>query len=333
MERRSTVTFDRVDVDALLLEGAHCHQVVLPDRPNQPKIPVGAGPRNRGRQQHHAAHAAETFCAPLQRSPFSTVRASRDDSIGTGKMLRKRCIPRLLIALGVCLWVLSVDHTSHVQAFSRQRPLSDPPSPASFDRAAVLRTYCVRCHNQQLRTADLALDTLDLANVGRDAEVVEKVVQKLHMGAMPPPGLPRPDQPTTDAFVSLLETELDRAAELHPNPGRTESLHRLNRAEYQNAIRDLLSLDIDAASLLPADDADIHGFDNMAGLLSVSPALLERYMSAARKVSRLALGIEPAGGRHRYLHRSRFGAARRAGQRRAAVRVAWRYRDSPLLSG
>ena len=112
---------------------------------------------------------------------------------------------------------------------------------------------------------------------------------------MPPPGMPRPDQPTIDAFVSRLEAELDRAADSHPNPGRTESLHRLNRAEYQNAIRDLLALDIDVASLLPADDADIHGFDNIAGLLSVSPALLERYMSAARKVSRLALGMTPAG--------------------------------------
>jgi len=212
-------------------------------------------------------------------------------------MLRKRCIPHLLIAGFACLWVLSVDHSTRVQASSPQTAAVPAPStPVASDRQPTLiATYCVRCHNQKVRTADLALDGIDLGNARRDAEVLEKVVQKLHMGAMPPPGMPRPDQATLDAFVSRLEGELDRAADSHPNPGRTDSLHRLNRAEYQNAIRDLLALDIDVASFLPADDADIHGFDNIAGLLSVSPALLERYMSAARKVSRLALGMAPAG--------------------------------------
>ena len=208
-------------------------------------------------------------------------------------MFRKRWIPQLLVVLVACLWAISAARSGHLHAASPQKQPSGPPSSESSDQAAVLSKYCFRCHNQKLRTADLALDTMNLANVGRDAEVWEKVVAKLHAGAMPPPGLPRPDQPTTDAFVSLLEAELDRVAELHPNPGRTESLHRLNRAEYQNSIRDLLSLDIDTESLLPADDADIHGFDNIAGLLSVSPALIERYMSAARKISRLALGITP----------------------------------------
>ena len=197
------------------------------------------------------------------------------------------------IAVGVCLWVLPAAHYRQVQASTSQRAVSRTPA-APVDRT-LLATYCVRCHNQKLRTADLALDTVDLANAGRDAEVLEKVLQKLHLGVMPPPGLPRPDQRTTDAFVAGLEAELDRAAELHPNPGRTDSLHRLNRAEYQNAIRDLLSMDVDVSSLLPADDADIHGFDNIAGLLSVSPALLERYMSAARKLSNRALGIRAPG--------------------------------------
>jgi hypothetical protein len=196
-----------------------------------------------------------------------------------------RKVPQLVIALVACSWVIWVAHSTHVQA----------ASPGFSDQSAVLGQYCFRCHSQKLRTADLALDGMDLTNVGKDAEAWEKVVRKLHMGAMPPPGLPRADQPTTDALLSLLEAELDRAAELHPNPGRTESLHRLNRAEYQNAIRDLLSLDIDARSLMPADDADLHGFDNIAGLLSVPPALLERYMSAARKISRLALGTSPPG--------------------------------------
>ena len=111
------------------------------------------------------------------------------------------------------------------------------------------------------------------------------------MGAMPPPGLPRPEKAAVDAFLASLETALDTAAARSPNPGRTETLHRLNRAEYQNAIRDLLALDIDTASLLPADDAD--GFDNMASLLSISPALMERYLSTARRVSRLAVGLPP----------------------------------------
>jgi len=146
-----------------------------------------------------------------------------------------------------------------------------------------------------VHAADLALEGLSLENVARNADVWEHVAHRLRTGAMPPAGLPRADQASTDAFVRWLESELDRDAALHPNPGRTDSVHRLNRAEYQNAIRDLLSLDIDAASLLPADDADIQGFDNIAGLLSVSPALLERYMSAARKISRLAVGVRPAG--------------------------------------
>jgi hypothetical protein len=164
---------------------------------------------------------------------------------------------------------------------------------AAPPQETILETYCFRCHNQRLRTAGLSLD-VDLSNVPANPELWEKVVQKLRTGAMPPPGLPRPDPSITDAFVSSLERELDRAAAEHPNPGRTEALHRLNRAEYQNAVRDLLALDLDSTALLPADDADINGFDNSAGLLSVSPVLLERYMSAARKVSRLALGLPPS---------------------------------------
>src|SRR5262249_21109455 len=118
---------------------------------------------------------------------------------------------------------------------------------------------------------------------------------KLRAGAMPPPGAPHPDQKTSGQLVSYLETALERASQREPNPGRTEAFHRLNRAEYHNAIRDLLALDVDVSSLVPADAADQHGFDTMAGVLSMSPVLLERYVSAARRISRLAVGIPPKG--------------------------------------
>ena len=134
-----------------------------------------------------------------------------------------------------------------------------------------------------------------MSDVGGQAEVWEKVLVKLRMGAMPPPGRPRPDPPALDAFVSWLEGELDTAAARHVNPGRTGSVHRLNRSEYQNAIHDLLGLEFDVEPLLPVDDADKNGFDNVASMLSMSPILLDRYLAAARRLSRLALGIPPVG--------------------------------------
>ena len=157
---------------------------------------------------------------------------------------------------------------------------------------AVLDRYCVTCHNGRLRTAGLALDALRVEQVGGHAEAWEKVVRKLRARAMPPAGRPRPDQATYEAVASVLETALDRAAADNPNPGRTAT-HRLNRSEYANAVRDLLDLEVDARALLPPDDADL-GFDNMADILSMSPARLERYLSAARRIARLALG-DPAG--------------------------------------
>ena len=160
---------------------------------------------------------------------------------------------------------------------------------------AVLDRYCVTCHNDRLKTAGLALDALDAGDVAGHAEAWEKVVRKLRTRAMPPAGRPRPDRATYNAAATALETALDRAAAADPNPGRTTA-HRLNRTEYANAIRDLLALEVDGRALLPPDDADL-GFDNMADILSVSPALLERYLSAARKISRQALGdpgMEPA---------------------------------------
>ena len=126
----------------------------------------------------------------------------------------------------------------------------------------------------------------------RPSAVWEKVIRKLSADQMPPPGRPAPDKPHKDALVSWLVTEIDRDATAHPNPGRTESVHRLNRAEYHNAVRDLLALDLDVSELLPADDMS-YGFDNMAGVLRITPSLLDRYVAAARKISRGAIG-DPA---------------------------------------
>ena len=153
--------------------------------------------------------------------------------------------------------------------------------------AQVLRQYCFACHNERARIGGLALDTLDLAHVAARVDVWEQVVRKIRTGAMPPAGRPRPDAATSDAVATWLEAELDRASRERPNPGRP-TLHRLNRSEYRNAVRDLLAVDVDA-SLLPADNA-AYGFDNNADALTLSSALTERYLGAAAKISKMALG-------------------------------------------
>jgi mono/diheme cytochrome c family protein len=168
-----------------------------------------------------------------------------------------------------------------------QAPVAQGFSPATT--AAVLAKYCITCHNEKRKTAGLAIDTLDLQRVGAHAEVWEKVARKFRTHEMPPPGAPRPDAATYAAVTAHLEGALDAAAAAMPNPGRVP-VHRLNRAEYANAIRDLLGLDIDSRGVLPADDSDQEGFDNVASVLTVSPALLENYLSAARMISRLAVG-------------------------------------------
>jgi hypothetical protein len=164
---------------------------------------------------------------------------------------------------------------------------------AAVSHQAVVKEYCVTCHNARTKSGDLVLDGLAASNVGANPEVWEKVVRKLRVGAMPPTGARRPDRGTYSDLIAWLETELDRSAAGHPNPGRP-MLHRLNRAEYQNAIRDLLALDVNIAASLPPDDAG-HGFDNMADLLGVSPVLLEAYLSAATEISALALGDPESG--------------------------------------
>ena len=165
-----------------------------------------------------------------------------------------------------------------------------PQSPAP-DQRAFLDQYCVGCHNQRAKTAGLMLDKMDIAQVPQNAEVWEKVVRKLRAGMMPPSGARRPDRPTIEGFATRLEAELDRSAAAKANPG-APALHRLNRIEYANSIRDLLSLEIDATVLLPADDSS-SGFDNNADSLGVSPALMDRYLAAASKISRQAVG-DPA---------------------------------------
>src|SRR5438477_7902827 len=164
-----------------------------------------------------------------------------------------------------------------------------PPAPR-----AVLDQYCVTCHNEKLHTAGLALDTLDVANPARNAETWEKVIEKLRAGSMPPAGRPRPDAATYHSVATWLENEIDRAWAASPNPGRINAVHRLNRTEYQNAIRDLFALDIDVKSLLPGDETADGSFDNFATSLSISTVHLERYMSVARQVTRLATGLPPA---------------------------------------
>jgi hypothetical protein len=153
-------------------------------------------------------------------------------------------------------------------------------------RRATLDQFCVTCHNQRLNTAGLALDRLDLDNVSKDAEAWEKVVRKLRLGVMPPEGAPRPDRLKYDELIESLEKALDASA--RRTAGRP-LLHRLNRTEYANAIRDLFGLDVDVASLLPPDDAAF-GFDNVAEALGSSPALMQAYLAAARKISSIVVG-------------------------------------------
>ena len=168
-------------------------------------------------------------------------------------------------------------------------PQLSSASASAVQPRAFLDQYCVTCHGGRVKAAGLLLDQLDLSQVAQQPDVWEKVVRKLRTGMMPPPGNPRSDEATIAQVQGWLEAALDGAAKRTPNPGRTDSYHRLNRAEYRNVIRDLLSLDVDVSALLPADDSS-YGFDNIAGVLKVNQTGLERYLSAARKVSRLAVG-------------------------------------------
>jgi mono/diheme cytochrome c family protein len=170
-----------------------------------------------------------------------------------------------------------------------------PSAPTLTPQRALLDKYCLTCHTAAAKSrgaVPVALDGLNLTDIGADAAVWEQAVRKMRAGLMPPAGAPRPDKAAHDDLATWLERELDAHAARHPNPGRTEPLHRLNRTEYRNAIRDLLDLEIDVAALLPPDDSS-YGFDNIAGVLKLSPTLMERYLNAAQKVSRVAVGTPP----------------------------------------
>ena len=191
------------------------------------------------------------------------------------------------ILVASVLWIASLS----VALPRAEAPQSAPPRPAAsaetLDRSVVDK-YCVTCHNQRLKTGGLTLDTPDLANVAAHPDVWEKVIRKVEAGMMPPAGVPRPDAATKKALVANLEGVLDRAAKASPNPGRP-LVHRLNRAEYANAIRDLLAVDLDVSAMLPPDDSSA-GFDNNADVLGLSPVLLESYLTAAERISALAVG-------------------------------------------
>lgn len=152
----------------------------------------------------------------------------------------------------------------------------------------LIEKYCTACHNAKMSSGGTALDGIRAAHVAADAATWEKVLRKVRSGEMPPPQLARPSADASQAFVIWLERELDRSAAKRPNPG-APVIHRLNRAEYSNAVRDLLDLDMDHSASLPADDSG-YGFDNIGDVLTTSPLLMEKYMSTARRVSRLAVG-------------------------------------------
>ena len=191
--------------------------------------------------------------------------------------------------------LLFIAVASNAQAPAQRTPPQRPQTastaatavPAPANRA-MLDQYCVTCHNQKARTGGLALDTMDFEHVGKAPEVWEKVARKIRTGLMPPSGARRPEREVLDAFAGDVEKRLDSAAALSPNPG-SPGLHRLNRTEYANAVRDLLGLDVDVATLLPSDNSS-DGFDNIADSLGFSPALIQGYFSAAMKISRRAVG-------------------------------------------
>ena len=197
----------------------------------------------------------------------------------------------LMMAFGSIALVATISATlSAKQTGSPAPPQGGALSATDTSPArALVKTYCVSCHNQRVKTAGLALDNVDADHLSNSADTWEKVVVKLRSRAMPPPAARRPDNTTYDRVATWIENELDRAAEAHVNPGRTAELHRLNRTEYANAVRDLLGVEIDPKAMLPPDE-QAFGFDNNADALSMQPALLDRYLAAAAKIARIVVG-------------------------------------------
>ena len=191
----------------------------------------------------------------------------------------------VLMTVAFALAVLSSASRNVGSAYPLQQPLS---STATSPQRALLDQYCVTCHNQRSKTANVMFDMMDLGSLSKDAKIWERAVRKLRGGMMPPPGARQPDRGALESFASWLEQSLDQAAAANPNAGSV-AVHRLNRAEYSNAIEDILALRVDATALLPSDDIS-DGFDNIAGVLKVSPSFLDQYISAARLVATQAIG-------------------------------------------
>ena len=214
--------------------------------------------------------------------------------------MRRVCV--LLAAAAVLVAAASsnlrADRPTPQSSSAAARPAqTSAPTPAaaqsvsgSNNQRELIQKYCVTCHNERAKTGGLVLENLDPQNTRANPELWEKVVLKLRGGMMPPQGMPRPDADTIDAFATTLETSLDQQAVRQPNPGH-KPVHRLNRTEYGNAIRDILDLEVDVAELLPPDD-ESNGFDNIAGVLRISPSLLEQYLAASRKISAVAVGTD-----------------------------------------
>jgi mono/diheme cytochrome c family protein len=199
----------------------------------------------------------------------------------------------VILAILAGSWLAAASGAVRVAADARaEAPASQPPPTPSHK--AVLDRYCGGCHNQRLRTGGLTLDDVDVTTPAANPDVWERVIARLRAGSMPPPGLPRPDRSTVDAVATWLEADIDRAWAANPNPGRMNAVHRLNRSEYSNAVRDLFALDLDVRSLLPGDETADGSFDNFADVLTISTAHLERYLSVGRQVTRLATGLPPA---------------------------------------
>jgi hypothetical protein len=194
----------------------------------------------------------------------------------------------LLLCAGIMLVVASVPAMT-----GGQQPIATPAPPTASAQAAFVKQYCAGCHNERTKSGGLALEKLDPANVDGHAETWEKVVRRLRTGMMPPEGAPKPPAAARETFARGVEAVLDRAETRRLDPG-APALHRLNRTEYANVIRDLLALDVDVSALLPPDDSAA-GFDNIADVLGISPALIEGYVAAAAKVSRLAVGDRSIG--------------------------------------
>jgi mono/diheme cytochrome c family protein len=200
---------------------------------------------------------------------------------------------RVVVLAGSIVMASAVANVPVVAGQQASVPSAAPTQPLAVGHGAVVSKYCVTCHNDRTKAGGFTLEKADISDPAVAADVWERAVRKLRVGMMPPQGAPQPEPAARAELVSYLTTSLDKAGAVHPNPGRP-LVHRLNRAEYANAIRDLLALDVDASALLPPDDA-AYGFDNIADALTVSPVLLERYLAAAGKISSLAVGDPDVG--------------------------------------